>query len=162
MPWLVVFLPVVAAFGLGALVGAPFLPLRKPDIEPMLDLADLKPGQHLLDLGSGDGRLLVAAARRGARATGYEINPWLWLYSWVKTRKYRKLIAVHCGSYWRADWPKADVVTVFLIGHYMKRLDRELEARLNTPTKVVSYAFSIPGRRPIASNKNTYLYNYHY
>lgn len=147
-------------FGLGAILGAPYLPIHGSDADKLLDLADVKPGQRLIDLGSGDGKLLVAAAKRGIHATGYEINPILWLISYLRLRPYRKLARVYCRNFWRVALPPADVIYVFLIERYMVKLDDKMNAEVHTPTKLISYVFQIPGRSPVRSNKNSYVYDY--
>jgi 16S rRNA A1518/A1519 N6-dimethyltransferase RsmA/KsgA/DIM1 with predicted DNA glycosylase/AP lyase activity len=145
--WFWLFAVVVLCFGLGALLGAPFLPVRKVDAEAALDLAELKAGQTLIDLGSGDGRLLLAAAQRGASAIGYEVNPIMYLWSLVVTWRYRRQISVRLQNFWRLPLPPADVIYIFL-GQEVAR-----------PTKVVSYVFELP-RQPIKSTRNTHLYLY--
>ncbi len=150
---------VVGAFGLGALRGAPFLPVLKGEVGALLDLAQLESGQCLMDLGSGDGRLLKAAARQGCRGIGYEINPWLYLYSLVNCWSYRRQIKLRLADFWKSDWSEADVIVVFLIKRQMIKLDRQL-ADLRRPVRVVSYIFEIPGRRPIAQNRNAFVYQY--
>src|SRR3712207_4884291 len=122
--WLWVLALLVAAFGWAALRGAPFLPVLRRDVEELLDLAGLQPGETLLDLGSGDGRLLRAAAKRGGRANGYEINPWLYCYSRIICWPYRRQVQIRWGDYWQRRWPDAEVIFVFLIEHYMPKLDR--------------------------------------
>jgi SAM-dependent methyltransferase len=150
---------VVACFGLGAFFGAPFLPIFGRDLTAALDLAQLHAGQTLVDLGSGDGRLLMAAAQRGAHAIGYEINPLLVLWSRLRTWRYRKLVTIHWGDMWRAPLPPADVIYTFLHHRYMARLDRKLTAEVTTPTLVVSYVYALP-RPPVRQTRNTYLYRY--
>src|SRR5882672_3428464 len=61
--------------------GAPYVPSRKDSIKKMLVLANLKPGDKVVDLGSGDGRIVIAFARNGIDAHGYEISPALVLWS---------------------------------------------------------------------------------
>ncbi len=151
---------VVAAFGLGALMGAPYLPVLSRDVEKLLDLADIKAGETLLDLGCGDGRLLRAAARRGVRGIGYEINPFVWAAAQLLCWPHRKLVSVRLGNYWTMQWPQADVVYVFLIDRYMIKLDQALRKRLDRPTRVVSYVFEIPGVTAVRSTNNARLYYY--
>jgi 16S rRNA A1518/A1519 N6-dimethyltransferase RsmA/KsgA/DIM1 with predicted DNA glycosylase/AP lyase activity len=151
---------VVGCFGVGAFIGAPYLPIRRPDVEAALDLAEVVSGQTVVDLGSGDGRLLKAAARRGAHAIGYEINPLLWLWSLAATWRYRNLVTVHLGDLWQAHLPATtDVVYVFMIQRYINRLDRKLATELKRPTKVVSYVYELP-RQPVKRTYNTQLYRY--
>ena len=150
---------VVGCFGIGAFIGAPFLPIRRPDVEAALDLAEVTAGQTVVDLGSGDGRLLLAAARRGAHGVGYEINPLLWLWSLAATWRYRQLITIHLGDLWQAKFGDCDVVYVFMVQRYINRLDRKLARELKRPTKVVSYVFELP-RKPIKTTYNTQLYRY--
>lgn len=154
-----ILLLVVGAFALGAILGAPYVPVLKPQIEPVLKALNLKPGQTLIDLGCGDGRLLKAAAKQGVNGIGYEINPWLYVIAKLNCAKYRN-IRIKFGNYWTAKLPEADAVFVFLIKHYMSRLDEFLSAQIKKPTKVLSYIYAIPTRRPAKKGSNYYLYTY--
>ena len=89
----------ILLFGFTAFFGAPFLPTLDNRTKDALDLLDLKPGDHLLELGSGDGRLLREAAKRGIRSTGYELNPLLVAYSQIKLWRYRHLASFICANY---------------------------------------------------------------
>jgi cyclopropane fatty-acyl-phospholipid synthase-like methyltransferase len=150
---------IVGCFGLGALFGAPFLPARQVDVEAALDLAEVKAGETVIDLGSGDGRLLLAAASRGAQAIGYEINPLMWLWSWLRTRRYRRKITVKLANFWLEPLPPADVIYTFLITRHVDRLDAKLKRELDKSTRVVSYVFDLP-RQPVKQTRNTFLYRY--
>jgi hypothetical protein len=151
---------VAAAFGIGAIIGAPYLPVLGRDSAALLDLADLATGQTIIDLGSGDGRFLLAAARRGYRAIGYEINPLLWLLSLVVCWPVRDRVKIYCRDFWRVSLPPADAIYVFLIDRFMSRLDQKLTRELTRPTKMISYVFAVPGKQPRRATKNSYLYTY--
>ncbi len=147
------------AVAVGALVGAPYLPARYPDIEAALDLAELKAGETLIDLGSGDGRVLLAAAKRGATAIGYEVSPVLFVWSWLRCLRHGPKIKIYLRDYWLVKLPQADVVYTFLARQYVKRLNKKLTAEIKTPTKLVSYVFELP-REIISKNRNCFLYRY--
>lgn len=158
MAWYLLGALFIATFGLAAFVGAPYLPIMKQDYEPLLDLAGVKAGQTLIDLGSGDGRLMRAAASRGARVIGYEINPLLYLISLAVCWPYRKQVSVRLGDYWHATLPESDVIYVFLLNRLMGRLDSKLRHELVRDTKVVSFVFEFPGRKPVATSRNAFVY----
>ena len=157
--WIVAWLLLVA-LAIGAFFGAPYLPILSSEQRRLLRDLDLKPGQSIIDLGSGDGRLLLAAAKLGIRATGYEISPILWLISVLRTWPYRKLVRVKLGNFWNLDWPPADVVYLFLITRYMSKIEGQLAKRLTSPTVVVSYAFALPSRKLWKKKGAAFLYRY--
>ena len=151
----------IIAYGLVIFFGAPFLPTLRAERERAFDLLNLKKGQLFVDLGSGDGIMLVMAAQRGLRAVGYEINPFLWFYSWLRTRRYGRKVKVKMVSFWRADLSDADGIFVFLITHHMKHLDLLLSARQSKKKlKVVSNSFKIPGRKIRQTSGPMFLYEY--
>lgn len=150
----------IGVFGMVVLFGAPYLPTLKRQQNIALDLLDLKAGQTLIELGSGDGRVLLAAAKRGLEVIGYEINPLLFLISLFITFKYRRQVKIILGNYWRADWSKADGLYVFLLAKYMKKLDKKITQSSSKKIKVVSYAFKIPNRPIIKQVNGLYLYQY--
>ncbi len=158
--WLLFALLIVLPFGLAVIVGAPYVPILRRDYEPLLKLTKLKAGQTLVDLGSGDGRLLRAAAKQGIRGIGYEINPFLYLVSLVVTWRYRQLVTIHLADFWRIHLPEADAVYVFLIDRLMPKLDAKLSREIAKPTPVVSFVFQVPGRKPTTKTRNAYLYTY--
>ncbi|MBI2592435.1 class I SAM-dependent methyltransferase [Candidatus Saccharibacteria bacterium] len=151
----------ILAYSFVLFFGAPYLPTMKKQREEALDLLGLTAGQTLVDLGSGDGRLLALAAERGFRAVGYEINPFLFVYSWLRTRRYGWRVKIRLQSFWQADLSQADGVFVFLIAHHMGRLDKLLSARNSKQAlKVVSHAFPIPGKQPFKRSGSLFLYIY--
>lgn len=150
----------MVCFGGVLFVGAPYLPTLTPQVFAALALADLQPGQTLLELGCGDGKVLLAAARQGYRAVGYELNPLLAVLAWARTRRYRRQVRVVCADFWRASWPPADAVFTFLLPKYMTKLDANITRQLQKPVKLVSFAFTIPHRQVDAEKAGVYLYLY--
>ena len=161
MSWLLIIaLVVVLCFGLGVFVGAPYLPTLQPQVETALKLAQLKPGQTLLELGCGDGKVMIAAAKQGIKTVGYELNPLLALFAWARTRRHRKLVKVIWGNFWRREWPHAEAVFVFLLPKYMSKLDKKIVQYSSHNVKLVSFAFEIPGKTPVTVQDGVFLYDY--
>ncbi len=156
----IILIGVLCCFAFVIAVGAPFLPTLKQHVPEALDLIDLKPGQTLLELGSGDGRILLAAAKRGIKSTGYELNPLLVLYSWLLTYRYRDMVTVVWGNYWKKKWPRSDGIFVFLLDPYMEKLDKKLIQEYAFNGKLVSFAFKIPGRVISKEQNGLFLYKY--
>jgi hypothetical protein len=140
--------------------GAPFLPTLKVRTDDIFDLLDLKPGQTLVELGSGDGRILRAAAKRGIKSIGYELNPVLVLYSYLRSFKYRKLIRHRLGNYWNKKLPACDGIYVFLLNPFMPKLHNKITQEISGSVKVVSFAFEIPNKKPTTEKHGLYLYRY--
>ena len=155
-----VLLIFVLAFGLGAWRGAPYLPILHHPAEDLLDLADLSPGQTLIDLGSGDGRLLRLAAQRGIRGIGYEINPLVYMASLVVCWRYRKLVTIHTADIWHTKLPRADVIYIFILERHMGRLEHKFITEITQPTRVISYIFRLPTSSPTHQTHNTYTYEF--
>lgn len=150
---------VVAAFGLVVLFGAPYVPSLKPHMRAAFDLLDLGKGDLLLELGAGDGRVMVAALKRGYSVVGYELNPILALIAWVRTRRYGKRARVVWGDAFRASWPEnAKAVYLFGVGRLAVKVDKRL--RSNPGVKFVTVGFEVPGRRADATKDAVHLYTY--
>ena len=141
--------------------GAIYLPTIKAQRQKALDLLNLKPGQTFVDLGSGDGSMLILAAERGLNAVGYELNPFLVMFSWLRTRRFGRRVKVRQGNFWHADISDADGVFVFLITHKMKQLDRFMKQQAKAKKiKIVSNSFEIPGKKPLKKTGTMLLYIY--
>jgi dienelactone hydrolase/precorrin-6B methylase 2 len=124
----------------------PFVPTAANVVDAMLDLAKIEPTDVLIDLGSGDGRIVIAAAKRfGIRATGVEINPDL--------VRQAEATAGHEGLAGKATFVKADlfdydlrqasVVTMFLTPGVNLRLRSKLLHELRPGTRIVSHRFDM-------------------
>lgn len=150
----------VVFFGLVIMSGAPYVPTLKSQIDSALDLLSLKKGQLLVELGAGDGRVALTAAKRGWIARGYEINPLLCLIGKARCLSYRGRVKVHCRDMWGSDLSQCDGVFVFGAKHMMQRLSDKLEHELRPGAKVVSFAYKLPGKEPARYHNGIYLYQY--
>lgn len=154
-----IFALLLAAYYTGIFKGAPFVPTDRQTLETMIRITQIKPGERLADLGSGDGRILIAAARAGAVAHGYEINPFLILWSLYKIRKagVADRAFVHWKSFWRADYSNFDIVMLFGITSIMKKLGLKLKAELRPGSRVISNTFQFPEWEP-EKVQNVFVY----
>jgi SAM-dependent methyltransferase len=161
MIWLLLVASLVLiCFSVVILFGAPYLPTLTPQVQAALELADLQPGDTLLELGCGDGKVLLAAARQGLNAVGYELNPFMAVIAWLRTRRYRRQVRVIWGNLWSQPWPEAEAIFVFLLESFMTKLDKKIMQYKHRPIKLVSFAFRIPGRQPASEKDGVYLYIY--
>jgi hypothetical protein len=142
--------------------GAPYVPTHNRQIGVALDLLDLPAGSVVVDLGSGDGSFLIAAAKRGLVAHGYEINPILCLIAWLRCLKYRGLTHIYLRDFWLSTLPiDTEGIYVFLNGAFMDRLNKKLEGVAKDhkkPIHLVSYGFALPNKKPILLKEGLYLY----
>jgi len=151
--WFVVIL-------ISTLIGVPYLPTHRKQARLMIELADIKPGMKIVDLGSGTGRLLFLAAQKGAHAVGYEINPFLYCWTKIKIALWRKgnQVEVKFQSLYQADLKDVDVVLCFLFPSYMVKLEDKLFSELKSGAKIISYVFSIITRVPVIKKEGVVMY----
>jgi SAM-dependent methyltransferase len=140
--------------------GAPFVPSTKGAAAAMLRMTDIQKGMKIYDLGSGDGRLLFLAAKNGARAVGYELNPILVFITTIRIifSPYRASVTVYWKSLWNADIRDADVVFVYLLPIRLDRLQQKLLAELKPGTLVVSNSFIFKNWPVTAQDSQAHVY----
>ncbi|WP_309111874.1 hypothetical protein [Saccharothrix sp.] len=155
--WAVVAL-VASCFAVPVYLGAPYLPTLSRHREELLDFSGIERGQTVVDLGCGDGRFLRAAAVRGVRGIGYEVNPVLWAVSKVVLWSRRDLVSVRFGDYRRHPLPEADLVYVFLRQERMAELAAKVAAEAREPVRLLSYCYTVPDRTPCRSLPYAHLY----
>ncbi len=141
-------------------LGAPFNASSRRKVQRMLNLADIKKGQKAVDLGSGDGRIIIALAQNGAEAYGYEINPFL---VWIARRKIRKLgleknAHIYWKNFWREDLSVYDIVITFQIDISMPKLEVKLKNELKDGARVVSHFWPFPTWDYVKKKGRVYLY----
>lgn len=157
---LLIVAAIILSFGFVVAFGAPYVPTLSKQAEAAFALLELKPGETLLELGCGDGRMVVAAARRGIKVIGYELNPLLALLCWLRTLRYRRLVRIRIADFWRADWPRADAAFGFILPRLMHKLDAKIMQEKRGPLRVASFAFEIPGKKAAAAKDGVFLYRY--
>lgn len=128
-----------------------FTPSHLETVRSMLEMARIQPGEVVYDLGSGDGRLLILAARRyRARAVGVEFDPVLVWTARLLTRLsgVSQQVRIIRGSLHHAEVSDADVVFLYLNPRTNARLQPRLAKELRPEARVVSHAYSMPGWQP--------------
>ena len=122
-----------------------WVPTSPELVEKMLDLAKVTADDFVIDLGSGDGRMVIAAAKRGARAMGVEFNPAM--VTLAKQRATEAGVAGRAmfveGDMYEADISKATVLALFLLPENLRRLEPKFRA-LPPGTRIVVNTFGIP------------------
>lgn len=154
---LLIGLFLILTFGAVVLIGAPYLPSFHNQIEKAFDLLELKPGQVLIDLGAGDGKVLLAAAKRGIKSVGYEVNPLLFVVAYLRTYKYRHLVRLKLANYMQQQLPACDGIFIFGHSNFMSQVGAKLNQEVKG-TKLVSSIFPLPNNKAISQINGLYLY----
>ncbi len=163
--WFWVFFAVVMLFGFVVFRGAPYVPTQRKYLTAAFSkLYQLKQGDVLVDVGSGDGRVLRLAAPIVKRAVGYELNPALVLISRLLSRKQQN-IETRLTDFWLAKLPDdVTVVYAFSVSRDIKKLTRKIEheaGRTGHDIKLITYGAGLDGRQPDESYQAFKLYIVH-
>lgn len=130
---------------------APYYPTPETVVEKMLQFGGLKRGEHMFDLGSGDGRIVIMAAEKfGAVATGVEMDTDLWKQSMSRIRSLglEKTAKVINGDVLKQDYSSANMLTVYLLPSSNDKVRPLLEKQLKKGTRIVSHDFEFAGWKP--------------
>jgi SAM-dependent methyltransferase len=149
----------------GAFRSAPWIPTGKKEIERFLEIAEIKKGEKIYDLGCGDGRILFASAKKGAEAKGLEIAlfPFLLASLFRVFQKNRKNIKIIYRDIFRADFSDADIVYFFLLPKTYPKIKEKLEKEMKKGARVITFIWPVEGWTPVKVGKeekrsNFYLY----
>jgi SAM-dependent methyltransferase len=127
-----------------------FVPTPHEVVDKMLELADVRPGEIVYDLGCGDGRIPVAAAKKfGVKAWGFDINPIRVKESLetVAKNNVKHLVTIKQADVFELDLRKADVITLYLLPQLNVKLIPQLD-KLKPGCRIVSHDFNMEGVRP--------------
>ena len=140
--------------------GVPYAPTKKSGVNKIIELANIRPGEKAIDLGSGDGRIVAALARAGADAYGIEINKMLIWFS----KKYLKFLGLKNkttiieNSFWDENYSSYDIITIFGQPLIMGRLEEKIFNEARPGTRIVVNRFKFPNKEYQRENKGIYLY----
>lgn len=117
-----------------------WVPTPDEVVEKMLDMAKVTSKDHVVDLGSGDGKIAIAAAKRGAKARGIEFNPDMVSLSKRNAQLAGVKVDFQQGDIFKSDFRQADVVTLYLLPNLNERL-RPILLDMKPGTRVTSHQF---------------------
>jgi SAM-dependent methyltransferase len=146
------------------LYGLPSVPARRKTIRQAMQLAQVQPGEIVYDLGAGDGRALVIAAREfGARAIGIEIEPVHCAVAWLTVLLCGVIrrVSIRRENLLHADYRDADVVMLYLTPALVERVRPHLERQLRPGARVVSLSFDFEGWQPSDIDIGHLIFLYH-
>lgn len=130
---------------------ATFEPTPYEVVRKMLDMAQVKPGDLLYDLGSGDGRIVITAAEDyHVKALGFEIDRDLAYLSqkMIRTKRLYRLARIETKDLMTADLSEPDVITCYLTPEGLEKITPKLEKEMKPGSRLVAYKFPIPGWTP--------------
>uniref|UniRef100_A0A2K6QSD3 ATP synthase subunit C lysine N-methyltransferase n=1 Tax=Rhinopithecus roxellana TaxID=61622 RepID=A0A2K6QSD3_RHIRO len=127
----------------------PFVPATTKQIENVVKMLRCRRGS-LVDIGSGDGRIVIAAAKEGFTAVGYELNPWLVWYS--RYRAWREGVhgsaKFYISDLWKVTFSQYSNVVIFGVPQMMLQLEKKLELELDDDARVIACRFPFPHWTP--------------
>jgi len=143
-------------------VGAPFDITHRKELRKMIELSKIKKGEKVVDLGSGNGKVVIefAKLKNVKEVHGFEINPF---FVWISRRRIKNLklekkAFIHWKNFWNCDLGEYDVVIVFQIMSIMKKLEKKLKKELKKGSSVLSNEWKFPNWKPKKKEGKVYLY----
>ncbi|XP_018405600.1 PREDICTED: protein FAM173B [Cyphomyrmex costatus] len=128
----------------------PYVPATRQQIKNVIRALNDRSGS-LIDLGSGDGRIVLAAAKRGFKAHGIELNTWLVWYSRLQAviNGLSKVTAFHKQDLWKHHLGKYDNVVIFGVDQMMEDIEKKFNNELRKDCLVIACRFSLPNTHPV-------------
>ncbi len=146
-----------------AFYGLPSIPTKPDRIRKALRLVNLQPDEVLFDLGAGDGRVLLIAAKEfGARAVGIEVGPVQCVLIWLRViaNGFGDRIKIRWRDFLKADLSEADVVFLYATSREVQRLAPYLEKQMKRGSRLVSISADFPEWEPSAFDERDLVFVY--
>ncbi len=157
--YFIIILTIIILPGMyAAFTTGPFVPSARKRHKSMINLADLKSGDIVYDLGCGDGRLVFDASPKVKKAIGYELSIPLVLYGKLRSLFIKGNPAIKFGNIWKQDYKDANVIFCYLMPGAMKKFYAQIWPRLTPGTRVISNSFQIHDVKPVKVDDHVYLY----
>lgn len=127
----------------------PYVPTKKKVMEKILGEIDMKHGDTFIDLGCGDGRMLIEAEKRKKiQAIGYEIAPMIYLLALTRKLFNRSNAKIHFKNFFKENLQKADIIFCYLMPSKLKKLAKKIKKECKKGTQIISNTFKIKGLKP--------------
>ena len=156
----VAFLTIFSFANLFAIISAaPFVPSKKKRVDAMIAIADLQKTDVLLDLGSGDGRIVRRVAPLVKESRGIEINSSLvWYARFVNALTRVKNAVIINADFWKYNLDDVDVLFVYCIDHRMTKLEEKVKREMKSGARIVSNGFRFLDWQPESEKDGVRLY----
>jgi len=159
---LLILLIIVLCFSLVCFIGSPYVPTMEEWAKDALDLADLDENDKVVDLGSGDGKILRLLSKKGIRSVGYEVNPLLVAFSKLSLLN-TKLATVNMKNYWSTNLPSdTTVIYAFMVERDAKKLEdyvnKQLKLVKSDKIKLITFGFGLPNKKINKQTNSAKLY----
>lgn len=140
--------------------GPVFVPSTDTAVSRMIQLAQIQPQDTVIDIGSGDGKVVIELAKRGIVAEGVEINPLLVRKATKNLKKQHLDQFGHVSrmNFWDVDFSQYTVVFVYATEKIMPKLEKKLRAELPKGARVISNHFTFPKWKPVKESRDIRVY----
>jgi hypothetical protein len=130
--------------GYAGWIGAPYAPTRLQAVRRAFELLDVGQEDVVVDLGAGDGGILLEAAKRGATVEGWELSPIFFIIAYLRNRGHIKY-----GNFYNKKFPQATIIFAFLMPNNMHKVETLIRERTGPKLEyVLAYAFPFKNVTP--------------
>lgn len=144
----------------GLILRIPFVPSNKKSVKKMIEIADLKKGQKVYDLGCGDARIITEATKKGTTAIGYELAPLAYILGYLRIKLTNSSGKILFQDFFKANLKDADVIFCYLTPEPLSKLLPKFQKECKKGTKIISNTFKIKDLEPIQKIDKPKLYIY--
>lgn len=146
---IILFILLIVPTIIALVSGAPFVPTPMHIGRKMLEVGKVKEGEKIVDIGCGDGRLVyLAAQEHGAKATGYELSPIVYLIAKIRQLFWRSKAKIKFGDFRMHDLSDVDCIVTYMLPDTLKKFIPKFERELKPGARIISYAFNIGDWKP--------------
>ncbi len=138
----------------------PFIASNDAKVKTMLELADVKAGEKTIDLGAGDGKVVIAFAKKGAKAFGVEIDETLTELAKhnIKKNGLEEKAFIIRGDFWNMDLGLYDIITVYGLTRVLEKLEKKIWLEAKKGCRIICNYFTFPSLKPEKTKNGVNLY----
>lgn len=145
---ILILIIILGSFAYASLRAIGWVPIWSKDVKNVIKLADIKEGEKFCDLGCGEGKVVVAAGRAGAKATGYEISILFYIIAKIRSWFSRGKVKIRFKDFWLIDLSDMDIVFFFLIPKIYPKMKTKLQKELKPGARVIAYVWPFDDWEP--------------